>query len=187
VGLGGNLRRKHPLGFFLWGMVLSSAVIGTGVALLDEPTTTQPRAAIGGILDGSGLLLAAMVLLLGIVDLSRYLLRLSRGNRPAKQKSRSQTQSGNLRPPTPGPQQQRTQQQQRPQQHSGDCPLTESTVKILVVGYAGSGKTLMLASLYHCFAHGTPAGIRFTTDDESNRTLVDYATSIRDPRRPPLP
>ena len=183
VKLGGNLRRKHPLGFFLWGMMLSVALVGTGTALLDEPTTTQPREAIGGILDGIGILLLAIVLVLGIVDLSRYLLRPSRGNGPAK-KPKPQTQPGNLRPPGPGPQQQHGQQQQRPQQGPGDRPLAKRTVKILVVGYAASGKTLMLASLYHGFAHGTPAGIRFTTtDDESNRTLVDYATSIRDPRR----
>lgn len=171
------------------GLVLSLTLGVTGAALLSEKTTTQPRAAIGGILEGIGTVLLIVVLVLGIVDLSRYLLRLTGGNGHAKQKPKPSTQPGNLRPPGPSAQQQHTQRQhaeqrQRPQQSQGNRPLAERTVKILVVGYTASGKTLMLASLYHGFAHGTPAGIRFTTDDESNRRLVDYATSIRDPRRP---
>lgn len=53
-------------------------------------------------------------------------------------------------------------------------------VKILMLGFSGSGKTLMLASLYHYFAHGGPAGIRFITDNASNGVLVRLAAQIRD-------
>ena len=60
----------------------------------------------------------------------------------------------------------------------------ERRVKILMVGYSGSGKTLLLASLYHSFAVGTPEGIRFHADDDPNRRLVKIADTIRDPRRP---
>lgn len=174
--LGGNLRRKHPLGFFWWGIVLSVSLVGAGGGLLNEPTTAQPRAAIGGVLDGIGFLLLVTVLILGVVDLSRHLLRLSGGGTPAQRQPWAPRRPGNLQPPGTGP-------QQRSQRRPRDQSSAERTVKVLAVGYSASGKTLMLASLYHCFAHGTRAGIRFATDDESNRRLVEYATSIRDPRR----
>ena len=51
-------------------MVVSFALIGGGPVLLDEPTTAQPPAAIGEILDGVGILLLATVLVLGIMDLA---------------------------------------------------------------------------------------------------------------------
>jgi hypothetical protein len=73
VKLGGKLRQKHPVGFFTGGLVLSLTLGVTGAALLDEKTTTQPRAAIGGILESIGTVLLIVVLVLGIVDLSRYL------------------------------------------------------------------------------------------------------------------
>jgi hypothetical protein len=49
-----------------------------------------------------------------------------------------------------------------------------------MLGFSGSGKTLMLASMYHYFAHGGPAGIRFWTDNASNGMLVQLAQQIRD-------
>ena len=53
-------------------------------------------------------------------------------------------------------------------------------VTILMLGYSGSGKTIMLASLYHCFALGGRTGIRFTTDNASNNELLSLAAQIRD-------
>jgi hypothetical protein len=67
---------------------------------------------------------------------------------------------------------------------AGQRVLSERTVKVLVVGHVGSGKTLMLASLYHHYAHGTPEGIQFTTDDESHGKLTQLVNEIRDPGRP---
>ena len=114
---------------------------------------------------GAGLLLLVMVLFLGIMDLAPNLLRASRGGYPGPR----------LRDSQPG---------QRTRQSQGAPAPGERTVKVLMVGYSGSGKTLMLASLYHYFSHGTKAGIRFITDNDSNRSLVNYATAIRDHRNP---
>ena len=133
--------------------------------LLDEPTSAQPPAAIGEIMAGVGLLLLVIVLVLGIMDLAPYLLRASRKG-------------------CPGPRRRHPQPGQRTGQSQGAPPLGERTVKVLMVGYSASGKTLMLAGLYHYFSHGTRAGIRFITDDESNRSLVNFATAIRDHRNP---
>jgi hypothetical protein len=163
-------------------MMLSFALIGAGALVLHEPA--EPHGTIGPILIYSGVLLLIMVFLLGIADFSRYLFWLFRPIGLKMREFKLRPRATNLWPPRPDTWQPRTQEPPRPQSRSENRPLAAQTVKILVVGYSGAGKTLMLASLYHCFAHGTPAGIRFTTDDESNRTLVDYATSIRDPRRP---
>lgn len=57
------------------------------------------------------------------------------------------------------------------------------TVKVLMLGRSGSGKTTMLASLYHHYALGTPGGIRFTTADEPHRELVQLANEARDSSR----
>jgi hypothetical protein len=56
---------------------------------------------------------------------------------------------------------------------------TDRKVRIVVLGFPGSGKTVMLAGLYYYFAQGGPAGIRLSADDESNRRLLDLVAQIR--------
>jgi hypothetical protein len=50
----------------------------------------------------------------------------------------------------------------------------------LILGYPGSGKTILLASMYRYFSLGGPAGIRFATEDTSNTDLLRLADTIRD-------
>ena len=69
---------------------------------------------------------------------------------------------------------------ERGYQKANSAAPGDRRVTILMLGFSGSGKTLMLASLYHHFAHGGPAGIRFTTDNASNGVLVGLAAQIRD-------
>jgi hypothetical protein len=52
-------------------------------------------------------------------------------------------------------------------------------VSIVVLGFPGSGKTLMLAGLYYYFAQGGPTGIRLSTDQESNSRLLGLVKQIR--------
>jgi hypothetical protein len=52
-------------------------------------------------------------------------------------------------------------------------------VKILVLGFPGSGKTLMLAGLYYYFAQGGPTGIRLSTDNDSNNRLLSLVAQVR--------
>lgn len=68
----------------------------------------------------------------------------------------------------------------RGHQKANSVASGDRRVTILMLGFSGSGKTLMLASLYHYFAHGGPAGIRFITDNASNGVLVRLAAQIRD-------
>jgi hypothetical protein len=68
----------------------------------------------------------------------------------------------------------------RARQQARNSVPADRTVTILMLGHSGSGKTIMLASLYHCFALGGRAGIRFTTDDASNNELLSLAAQIRD-------
>ena len=68
----------------------------------------------------------------------------------------------------------------RARQQARNSVPADRKVTILMLGYSGSGKTIMLASLYHCFALGGRAGIRFTTDDASNNELLSLAAQIRD-------
>jgi hypothetical protein len=49
----------------------------------------------------------------------------------------------------------------------------------VVLGFPGSGKTLLLAGLYYYFAQGGPTGIRLSTDQESNGSLLDLVAQIR--------
>ena len=48
-----------------------------------------------------------------------------------------------------------------------------------MLGFSGSGKTILLASLYRHFAHGGRAGVRFVTDDASNTALVRVIEQVR--------
>ena len=48
-----------------------------------------------------------------------------------------------------------------------------------MLGFSGSGKTILLASLYRHFAHGGRAGVRFVTDDASNTALVRVSEQVR--------
>ena len=59
-----------------------------------------------------------------------------------------------------------------------DLPA-DRRVRILVLGFPGCGKTLMLAGLYYYFAQGGPTGIRLSTDHESNGRLLSLVAQIR--------
>jgi hypothetical protein len=59
-----------------------------------------------------------------------------------------------------------------------DLPA-DRRVRIVVLGFPGSGKTLMLAGLYYYFAQGGPAGIRLAADRESNDRLLGLVAQIR--------
>jgi Double-GTPase 2 len=59
-----------------------------------------------------------------------------------------------------------------------DLPA-DRRVRILVLGFPGCGKTIMLAGLYYYFAQGGPIGIRLSTDHESNGRLLSLVAQIR--------
>ncbi len=59
-----------------------------------------------------------------------------------------------------------------------DLPA-DRKVRILVLGFPGSGKTLMLGGLYYHFAQGGPNGIRLLTDHESNSRLLSLVAQVR--------
>jgi hypothetical protein len=174
VGFGWSSLRRYPLRFFL----SSTALIGVGVALLDQTTSTEPRWA-GAIMAVGGFALLVVLTIRGIVNLSQYLPRMPRGVPLASPDLMPQTQ------PVDAPQSEADPPQQLPQpgQSQENPPPGERPVKILMVGHSGSGKTLLLASLYHHFSLGGKAGIRFVANEESNRKLVGLADAISDPSR----
>ena len=55
-----------------------------------------------------------------------------------------------------------------------------SQVTVLMLGFKGSGKTLMLASLFKHFRHGGPSGITLMTDEQSERELEQLVDKIQD-------
>jgi hypothetical protein len=54
-------------------------------------------------------------------------------------------------------------------------------VRVVVLGFPGCGKTLMLAGLYYYFAQGGPTGIRLSADHDSNGRLLSLVAQIRSP------
>jgi hypothetical protein len=135
----------------------------------------EPGGAIG--LSGwvFGLVLLVVFLVLGAIDLTRYLRR-SLGqslasrrvpSRPAAERPKAPPQWGAGSTANGG------------QDARAELPK-DRRVSIVMLGYPGSGKTIMLASLYRHFALGGPTGIRFATDDASNTELLRLADTIRD-------
>lgn len=62
---------------------------------------------------------------------------------------------------------------------SASDPAIDRTVKVLMLGDTGSGKTTMLAALYHSFLFGGSTGISFKTGDRSHGRLMTYAEKIQ--------
>ncbi len=60
-------------------------------------------------------------------------------------------------------------------------------IMILMLGFKGSGKTLMLAALYQCFKLGGEPGITLIPDDASERKLSEITKNIQDIDTPYLP
>ena len=60
-------------------------------------------------------------------------------------------------------------------------------IMILMLGFKGSGKTLMLAALYQCFKLGGEPGITLIPDNASERKLSEITKNIRDTGNPYLP
>jgi hypothetical protein len=58
---------------------------------------------------------------------------------------------------------------------------------ILMLGFPGSGKTLLLAALYHYFALSGGHGITLIPDDKSERELSEMTGEIQDTSNPYLP
>jgi hypothetical protein len=234
VKLGGRWRSRNPLRFFVISEVISLVVLVLGAGILGAATPAsgpahQPGGAIGGSLFGVGLALMVIFLVLGAIDLARYLRGLrgqgrgasSRPDAPTAERPkarprrsagstangwqdervqlpkdrrvsilirglRGQGRGASSRPDAPTAERPKA----RPRRSAGstangwqDEPVQlpkDRRVSILILGYPGSGKTIMLASLYRHFALGGPAGIRFATDDASNTDLLRLADTIRD-------
>lgn len=64
---------------------------------------------------------------------------------------------------------------------------SHNQVTVLVLGFRGSGKTLMLASLFKHFRLGGPAGITLLTDDRSEHDLEQLVDRIQDTAERYLP
>jgi len=180
VKLGGRWRSRNPLRFFLISEVISLAVLVLGAVILEvaKPSvgpTHEPEGALG--LSGwvIGLILMVEFLVLGAIDLTRY-LRGSLGRSWASR--RAPSRPGADRPEAPPWRGAGSAANVRQDEHV-ELPK-DRRVSIVMLGYPGSGKTIMLASLYRHFALGGLAGIRFATDDASNTELLRLADTIRD-------
>lgn len=68
-----------------------------------------------------------------------------------------------------------------------DPPDTVREVSVLVLGFRGSGKTLMLASMFKQLRLGGRDGVTLTTDEASERELEQLITKIRDTSGNELP
>jgi hypothetical protein len=85
-----------------------------------------------------------------------------------------------LAPYRPPPAPRNSHSAARPPERDGRSDLpTDRRVRILVLGFPGCGKTLMLAGLYYYFAQGGPTGIRLSTDQVSNGRLMSLVAQIR--------
>ena len=74
--------------------------------------------------------------------------------------------------------------------HSGPgtaYALPRRKIMILMLGFTGSGKTLMLAGLYQRFKLGGGHGITIIPDDASERELSEITKNIQDTSNPYLP
>lgn len=66
-----------------------------------------------------------------------------------------------------------------------DAPQAiERGIKVMMVGFAGSGKSTFLAAMWQYFSSEGRSGIIFTTDDGSRRELDRYCHDILDGRLP---
>jgi hypothetical protein len=168
----GRLRGKHPLRFFLLGQLGAVSLFMTGAGIAgaasEKEPGTQPAESIGWIMFVVGFLLIVILIAIGIIDFVDYL----RGRAAAKAQRRPPAWKRD-RPANSDRRIHRPRQAPKP-------VTVDRKVTILMLGYSGSGKTIMLASLYHYFALGGPTGIRFTTDDASNNELLSLAAQIRD-------
>jgi hypothetical protein len=86
--------------------------------------------------------------------------------------------SAQPRPPQPHPNLQ-PYPHPHPQPRPPQPVPADRKVRIAVLGFPGSGKTVMLAGLYYYFAQGGPTGIRLSANDESNRRLLGLVEQIR--------
>ena len=195
---------RHPVAFFFLGESISIALVGAGSGMLGAAEKnyppTQPLEGFGGTLLGLGLTLMVVLLVWGLVKLGLHVFRSgSDGTGEKKQKNAG----GGSAPPRP-PRPPRPRDPGRTEQASKSGPpgsgqppgatrtarlrrqpsasaSADRRVKILMLGDSGSGKTTMLASLYHCFVLGGSAGIRLATDDGANSRLLRLVARIRDP------
>ena len=177
--VGGKWRSRRPLRFFLLGQLFAFVVFVVGAVIsgiaANHVPPAQPGNDIGISMGAAGFALMVTLIVLGIADLWGYLL--SRGRRgPAANVSGQR----HAEPRTKRDQPAAADRPTRAWQQARNSVPADRKVTILMLGYSGSGKTIMLASLYHCFALGGPAGIRFTTDDASNNELLSLAAQIRD-------
>jgi hypothetical protein len=180
VKLGGRWRSRKPLRFFLVSETISFAIFVCGAGILGASLPTvgparQPEGAIGSTGLGLGFAFMVLFLLLGAVDLTRNLHgSLGRGRAPRS----AALQPAAERPKAP-PRRGAGNTANGRQNWRVELPK-DRRVSILMLGYPGSGKTIMLASMYRHFALGGPGGIRFATDDSSNTELLRLADAIRD-------
>jgi hypothetical protein len=178
--LGGRWRSRNPLRFFLISEVISLAVLVVGAVILEAATPPvgpphEPKGAIGILGWVVGLILMGVFLILGAIDLAHY-LRGSLGRGWASRRFPSWPAA--IRPQAPPWRGAGSTAHGRQDERVG-LPK-DRRVSIVMLGYPGSGKTIMLASLYRHFALGGQAGIRFATDDASNTELLRLADTIRD-------
>jgi hypothetical protein len=191
--------QRHPVAFFCLGELISLALFAAGGGMLsaadNRVPATQPLAGFGDALVGVGFVLMVVLLVWGLIKLGSYLFRSSRGGTNEKKQESAGKRSAPPRPSGQGRTAQATKSGQprsrqsagasraaRPRPQPGASTPTDRRVKILMLGDSGSGKTTMLASLYHCFVLGGSAGIRFATDDGANSRLLRLVAQIRDPR-----
>jgi hypothetical protein len=179
VKLGGRRRSRNPLRYFLISEAISFAVLVLSFVIFAVATAggglvRQPEGAIGGSGLGIGLALIVLFLVLGAIDLTRHIhdiLGRSRTPHPASARAGPERQEA-------PPRRSASSTANGRQEERIDLPK-DRRVNILMLGYPGSGKTIMLASLYRHFALGGPAGIRFATDNVANAELLRLADTIR--------
>jgi len=165
-------RRGHPVAFFFLG-----EIIGIAVFLLSAFAggSSAPGSALWSItLVVAGIAALAIVVLLvaGLVSLGRYLFFSRSGG---GQENAAEPRAGDVeseRREEPG-------KTARTRARSTDGSAADRTVKVLVLGDSGSGKTTMLAALYYTFVHDSSTGIRFRTDNASHGLLMDHVQAIK--------
>ncbi len=152
-------------------------MVGAGVGLVHAASNPphQPLSAIGGTLIGVGIVLSLLflgLLFLGL-DVKDFFALLTapwaRNGSPRVSRA-----------PLPEPANPSPQQAGQPATEGSAGSAPKRKITILMLGFQSSGKTLMLAALYHRLRFGNEHGVTLLPDDASERKLSELTKMIQE-------
>lgn len=155
--VGGKWRRDRPVLFFLLGAMVAMPLLGTGVGVWYTSigaSPNPPEAHIGIAVAWVGGVLAGGLILLGLADLMRHMLRLQGAGRASMAAANARSLPNSSRDSSAG------------------TASPERGVKNLEAGNSGVGTTILPASPHNRLAAGQ-AETRLTSQDDSSARPPD--------------